>query len=352
MNFKDYNIADFVSDESFQNYCLKKDSASTFFWERWIIENPEKKDEVDEAALLLKSLKFNGDGISGLELKQSKDKVRTRLENQFSSRNGKIVQLPKRKKIFNFSIAASVSILILISASFLAYKNWDRIGPQKNETSFRVKYIEKVIPMGKKSIITLGDGTKIKINGGTKLIVPERFGPDKRELFLEGEAFFQVARDEKRPFTIYTGNIATKVLGTSFNIKAYPQDERIQVAVASGKVSVAKETGHQQENPIYLKPNQKVDYNKEYNSLKVGDFDVEEVFSWRDNIIRFKDASFDQVVDDLERWYGVEFQVKKNEINGGYSGEYKNKSLENVLEGVSFALKFKYKIEEKIVIIY
>ncbi len=195
------------------------------------------------------------------------------------------------------------------------------------------------VPAGQKRIIRLEDGTEITLNGGSKISYPEPFEKDKREVSLEGEAFFEVARDVDRPFTVSSGELNTKVLGTSFNVKAYRGEQRIKVAVASGKVKVSRKD----KGEHFLLPGKSIDYNTENQLFKVGVFDEQEVFAWKEGTLYFKNASYEEVKTAIERWYGVTVRAK-GEVGKEwqYSGRFYQESLGNVLRSIGYVKQFSY----------
>lgn len=195
-------------------------------------------------------------------------------------------------------------------------------------------------PAGQKRTIVLSDGTKITLNAGSKIFYPEQFSDGGREVALEGEAFFEVARDTLRPFTVATDQISTRVLGTSFNIKAYRDEQIIQVAVASGKVKVSQNFSKKE---YYLLPGKAVSYHAEDQSIQVADFNKREVLAWKDGMLYFKDASYQDVEKALERWYGIEIQVKGDiKQEWQYSGSFQQESLENVLKSIGYVQQFSH----------
>ena len=187
------------------------------------------------------------------------------------------------------------------------------------------------------------------------MVYARPFAQDVREVYLEGEAFFDVAPNPDRPFIVRTGNISTKVLGTSFNIRTYPEEEAVKVAVVTGKVMVESKTeakDQQANQPILLKPSEMVTYDKKKLTAEVAPIDIENIIAWNNDILIFNNARFSEVVDQLERWYGVEFKIQRGEpIKKGFSGVFENQSLEYVLEGISYTSDFQYELHGNTVII-
>ena len=174
-------------------------------------------------------------------------------------------------------------------------------------------------------------------------IYPENFEGNQRVVQLEGEAFFNVVRDTLRPFIVQTGSLSTRVLGTSFNISALSHNNDIKVAVASGLVKV-EEMRCRRKAMALLKPSQMAVYSKATKSLRTQPCDIESITSWKDGIIVFKDANMNQVVTELERWYGVQFILDSDlKMDHSITVTYDNQTLEYVLDGLSYMSSIKYR---------
>jgi len=244
-------------------------------------------------------------------------------------------------------VAAVISVVLGLGlAIFMAQT--DNI---KTET---VVWNTKSTDSGEKLTFRLSDGTVVKLNSDSELRFPATFNEFKREVVLEGEAFFEVTKDLKRPFEIKTSNVSTTVLGTSFNINAYPEFKHIKVAVVTGKVKVENlEIGNiDLSNVIYIYPNRKATYLKQNNELIESDFVSEQELGWKQGIIYFKNASELDVIERLERWYGVDIQIENNGLKAwDLTASFDNQLLEDVLLSLSHTANFKYSINNKKIII-
>jgi ferric-dicitrate binding protein FerR (iron transport regulator) len=244
--------------------------------------------------------------------------------------------------------AAFVVFAALAGAAYYVVKQM-ALESQTVESSSAL--VVKSNPRGRKSLITLPDGTRVKLNSESSIEYRGDFVQNRR-LSLVGEAFFDVVRDTLHPFEVNTGNVNVRVLGTSFNIRAYPFEETMSVAVASGKVRVKKKDASDriQEGELTAMEMVELDHNNGLFSEKP--FDPDEVLAWKDGVLQFKSASFGEIVGVLERWYGVDFVIERHEpITEGFTGRYNNPSLEVVLEGMSFSSDFDFLIEGEQVII-
>jgi transmembrane sensor len=216
-------------------------------------------------------------------------------------------------------------------------------------STHNVELLASTTSRGQKLIITLNDGSRVYLNSSSTLSYPATFTSDKREVFLEGEAFFEVIRNENRPVLIRSGNITTRVLGTSFNVNAFDENN-ISVSVASGKVQVdvddASGTTSNPSKSVILLPDQQAIYRMQ-NGLTIAKIDVERFIAWKNNTLHFEDASLQEVAAVLERWYNVTIEfddpgIKKCRING----QYKDQTLKRVLESIQYMYKINYEFNE------
>ncbi|WP_020527196.1 FecR domain-containing protein [Flexithrix dorotheae] len=238
-----------------------------------------------------------------------------------------------RRQVFAF--AASVSVVLIFLSGLFLNRNFFQFN-----NSPIVQMVEKFVPAGKKQTIRLKDGTMVKLNAETKLMFPKNFKSTERVVHLEGEAFFEVARDTSRPFKIISGELETQVLGTSFNISAYPENKEIKVSVATGKVEVKNKN-----NKVHLIPGEQVIFSKQDASLIEKPFNYKQEFSWKDSTLFFEDTPMSLVAKSMERWYGISIKFENQEIlDCQLTGEFKNESLINVLESIKYTNDITYRI--------
>ena len=181
-------------------------------------------------------------------------------------------------------------------------------------TAGDAKMNEVVIPFGNKSQLVLPDGTKVWLNAGSRMAFPNKFSGKKREVFLEGEAYFEVAHNADVPFLVNTSDISIKVLGTKFNVSAYKTDKVAETVLLEGKVTVkdlssigfmAKET--------VLAPNQKASFNKENKSISVNnEADADFAIAWTEGWFKFSQQNLNTVLNKLQRYYNVQFEYDQN----------------------------------------
>lgn len=250
-----------------------------------------------------------------------------------------------RRRHYRRWVAAS--LLLLIGATGLFVWHNDQGKQVSTHEEVAPTLISKHNPRGQKSLITLPDGSQVKLNAESSLEYYADFA-QSRHVTLTGEAFFDVVRDTLRPFIVTVGGVAVRVLGTSFNVQAFPE-ENTTVAVASGAVLVQQERTGQASQ---LQAREMVRVNRQAGTFEESTFDPAEALAWKDGILTFRQASFEEIAQRLERWYGVDFVVRRRQpITEGFTGRYHNPSLEVVLEGMSFSSDFTFTINGKQVII-
>lgn len=217
---------------------------------------------------------------------------------------------------------------------------------------FRNNILDLVSPIASKQIaaingkminITLADGTKVWLNGGSKLTYPEKFRGDKREITLVGEAFLDVTHDAQKSFIVHTGVIRTQVLGTSFNVKAYPEDRVVKVDVLSGKVGVIGASNNaKRSQTIFLTPAEEVVFNTDNNlAVKKVMVDVNALTAWRNGELVFKNMPLPEVLNTIEHRFNVKINADLNLVRCSISANFTNVSLVNIMKIMSKLVKGK-----------
>lgn len=162
-------------------------------------------------------------------------------------------------------------------------------------------------PRGKDYELVLSDGTVVLLNADSKITFPTRFTGDKRTVKLVGEAYFKVSKNKHRPFIVETGNLYTKVLGTEFNLKAYPHSD-VNVTLIKGSVAVNAEG-----KEVMLKPGENAEYSED-KDIEVTTVDTEGYIQWKDGYFYFDNVPLIDVVRDLGRWYNVNIEIRNNSL--------------------------------------
>lgn len=207
--------------------------------------------------------------------------------------------------------------------------------------------ITQVAEAGQTQQITLPDGSVVTLNSNSSITYPGHFTDDARHVTLQGEAFFEVAHDATRPFTVESGDINTTVLGTSFNVCAYPEEADIRVTLVTGKVRV----GSKQGAVTHLTPSEQAVFSKATNSLQENIVNIENAMAWRNGILLLN-GSFDAVAKQLQRAFGKTIVFKNQALRAcGVEAKYNHETLENILESLRYTHNITYTIQENQVVI-
>lgn len=199
-------------------------------------------------------------------------------------------------------------------------------------------------PEGQISEFKLSDGTRVWLNSGTRIKVPQNYDSRNRVLFIEGEAFFEVVNDPENPFYVHTPNLSVKAMGTSFNVCNYPSEGNVLVTLIEGKVGIKAHNGPKL---AMLMPGQQLEYIKATGAKIKREINTSPYEAWRDGKLIFKDRSLDYIAERLERWYNVEIELKDKEVGQvKFSGTIlKSKPLSQVLEIITLSAPIQYSIK-------
>ena len=170
---------------------------------------------------------------------------------------------------------------------------------------------ELVIPRGGEYVLTLADGTLVCLNAGSKLRFPVQFNGDTRRVELEGEGYFQVVRDEKKPFVVGASGVDITVLGTEFNVSNYPENMDVQTTLVEGCVKINVE---QDKESYILQPGEQAVFNKTSGELHVSAVDVSYAIAWKEGRLRFRDRPLKEMMDFISGWYDVEVEYRDDEV--------------------------------------
>ena len=348
--YKLYSSTDFLNDDSFVKWLLKSDHDAEMFWDTFVEEHPEKKNEIEEAVEIYNHFKFTSEDLT--------------LEEVFAIWNNvKHKSVEKRFSFLTVLKYAAVFVLVFTTGalSYYLYNNateeteftiaenkplnfneaqiilsdgksvplnskeseikYDATGEQviiDNDTIRQAKKEAEptinrvVIPYGKSSQVTLSDGTQVWLNAGSQLVYPSVFKERQREVLLIGEAYFNVAHNAKVPFVVRTEHADIEVLGTSFDVLAYPDDKMFQTILVTGSVSIeTKSKGLLSgKNKMVLEPNQMFYLDKESGVNYVNNVDVATYTSWKEGMFDCDKLDLSRVVRRLERYYNKQIHIK------------------------------------------
>lgn len=235
-------------------------------------------------------------------------------------------------------------------------------GQNGNQLTYDEQAIDKetlvyntlTIPYGKRFKIQLSDGTMVNLNSGTSLKYPVKFiEGENRQVFLNGEAYFSVAKDAEHPFIVNANNINVRVLGTQFNISSYPEDELINTVLVEGAVSVyEKETPYNKETATKLEPGFNAAWVKNSNKFIIEEADIEMYTAWINGKVIFRYMTFENIIKKLERHYNVVIINNNESLNKErFAATFDIETIEEVLESFNKNYQINYSIENNLITI-
>lgn len=234
----------------------------------------------------------------------------------------------KMRKLGNWRWAAAAAILLPLAIATWLFTRPEAAPPQWAEVRTEADEIKN---------ISLPDGSSIALNENSSISYPADF--EERRVRLKGEAFFDVTKQNGKTFTIDNGNSRTTVLGTSFNIRAYPDEDQVEVTVITGKVAVANA-----QDSILLVPGEKAQ-TSETGSIQKMTSNSQNEIAWKTKQLSFKDAQLGEIFVHLENYFDVEITCKNKAIlDCHYSGKYKNPDLEEILQAIQFSLELEVEL--------
>lgn len=360
---------EFVLDPEFAFWVIHPNSEDDVFWSLFIQEHPEKGELIRNAAFIIKSLQ-------PIEPEVPQQKLNDILQNVKKSDKTKklnfyrgwryaagIALLVATGSLLWFTVQMNPSFpiksdngtfqkgrIILSNGSTHEFDteqtiirqttsgnltiNNDTIDNSLDRKSSAMNQI--IIPYGKRSDITLADGTHIWLNSGSQLSYPSEFKTDSREVYLSGEAFLEVKSNPDQPFYVITRDIKIKVLGTSFNVSSYNEDNTTQTVLLSGKVSAWKNKLFAQK--VDLMPGERMTYDKTNENISKDKVDVRLHSSWINGYLIFDNVPITEVYKKLERFYNTEIIVDNSLEEITFSGKLDLKdNVKDVIDNISFA---------------
>lgn len=288
----------------------------------WIYMSPENYEEYKALHKIHDILLWNDD-------------VQQR-DNKPAKGNDKI-----KKYILPLSRYAAV-LIIAILGSYIYFSHFEKqIIAEDEVTAMHSLYV----PPGQRAELLLPDGTKVWLNAKTKFTFPEKFDKKHRNVYLDGEAYFDVEKDEKRPFTVSTEEYDIKVLGTEFNVMAYKGSGIFGTSLLEGSVEIVS---HNNNPGCILEPNNiAYSHNNEIKTMPLTD---KGYLLWKEGIIYFDNETVDQIMTKLELYFDIKIEVRnKPLLTHRYSGKFRTKDgVEQVLKVLQLKHKFQYKRDDTI----
>jgi ferric-dicitrate binding protein FerR (iron transport regulator) len=341
----DYRQAeDFICDETFQLYCLGTDQSAIDFWEQWVRDNPQSAATVAEARKLF----FVLNGEQG-NLRQQLRELEDGMDRVVFLKEALESQPRRSRRPLYISIAAT--FLLLTGAGLL----WKLTSPV---TTSSLPALAAPIQSGKepRKTIVLVDGSVLTMRNNSSISLAKDFSKTNRVLTLSGEAFFDVQADPAHPFIVHTRDVSIEVLGTVFNVSAYPENPYTETALFRGKVAVTPKSDPALKT--ILSPSQKLvtqqsGKTKEVRSLTVdpADHKAKEI-SWVRNRLKIQDESLEQIAKRLEDWYGIPIIITDESVKQySYSGTFESETVIKALEALQLSYPFSFRSDQDKIVI-
>lgn len=274
---------------------------------------PEEAEQVKKFLLRSENSgeleKILDDQWDRFEAEEPSASVMDEWQNEFEQRKQNLIEREQRRKAGNFrkwSYVAAAACLIPI----LFFITFHSVQQEGEKSLTHAALVEVRTSTGETSELTLPDGTSVFMGPKSRLSYPEKFDGAMREVSLDGEAFFDVAKNPEQPFVIVSGEISTRVLGTSFKVEAY-SGSPVSVSVVTGKVRVARQEQEKTGKELaVLTPGKQVKYDSVSQTAEVSDFNIRDVSQWKEGRLMFRSVAVKEVLQNLERWYDVRITVE------------------------------------------
>lgn len=321
MNYRHYTATDFVTDPFFRSWVLDQDAEAAAFWENWMKENADRGDELDEARALLFVL-------AERHLHVGAEELDGRVQDMLAQAGGHARPAEARgRPVFYRYLGIAASICLLAGLGWLGYDLMQKKPHSSSEIAVtpggKEGHIVRFNRTAKPVTILLEDSSIVTLAPESELTFPEKFAPEKREVHLKGEAFFQISHNPDRPFLVKTKELVTRVLGTSFTVRSFEKDRDASVSVKTGRVSVYSKKEEQSTAlpgkvmGVVLKPNQRVLFDKQESRLVKVIVDapvrVNEIPAAS---LIFDEAPVRNVFKTLEKEYGIELFFNEERLSG------------------------------------
>jgi len=258
------------------------------------------------------------------------------LKNVFSQ-----IELPKPGFWYYWQKVAAILVIPLIVGGLL----WGRLHGSGDKSDSVVVYNEVFAAYGTRSALKLADGSRVWLNSGSRLTYPDKFVNHKRIVKLIGEAYFEVHSDVSRPFIVEAKTVSVTATGTKFNVDAYPQGNKIQVSLASGKVSVKKLGAENSTTTIAdLTPNQNLIYDLVTDQKVIENEDVYKYIAWKDGKLIFRNESLSQIANKISQLYNVDIELQGKNLDGyKFRATFQEESLGEILKLLKLSSPIDYR---------
>jgi ferric-dicitrate binding protein FerR (iron transport regulator) len=360
--YNDFLVADFLDDPDFVRWMTNPATGDEDFWTEFQKKYPSKKDDIHEAKLIFNLLRAREDKLVVSEQyelwnniqHESKSSVKHLLlqvikyaailvfaffsgavsyyfyQNNSKSSGPGIEEYHVDRDTTNYDIKNGAMLILSDGSRVPLERQLSKIVYDNNggdvvvnqDTMRQVSALgneslnKLIVPYGKKSIVVLADGSKVWLNAGSQLIFPAVFSGEIRKVVLKGEAFFDVAKNQDKPFIVETSDQSVHVLGTRFNISAYPEDKFVQTVLEEGKINLklCNRGFFNKECTIEMEPNQMIEFDKTTKEINRSIVDASKFAAWRNDVLEFNKVDCGKALKQIERFYDIQIALSDPKI--------------------------------------
>ncbi len=341
MDYENYEIEDLLTDERFVNYSLRRNDEDIAYWEGILSERPQLAQLADEAKRLVLLLGVKADDATKqAELRRLKAALGAPAKEGYQQRVHRLSRSAKRW------LATAAAVLLFGCAYLLV--NRERVVDRAIAYALEQGQPDTiaVTGLGERRRIALPDGSVVVLNGNSQLRVASGFNENHRVIWLEGDAFFEVAKQVKRPFVVRTAGMVTTALGTSFRVNDHESLHRPYVMLATGKVKVHAVVSGKPTDETVLSPGQMAVLAGEGPIQRVG-FDETTLHAWLERTLVFQGADFAEISVKLADVYGVSVVADERLAKSiAFTGQFTDRPLAEVLDAIAFSNRVRFELSE------
>lgn len=317
--YHNFTLEDFLWDPAFRNWVLKPTREDEEMWQNWLAAHPDKTETVRSARELVQSIAPSSVSLSRSEKENAVRQIIGNIKNE-----DEFVEASPKMRLLQplMSIAAMLLIIAGLSYTFWSFNHKQQINYDELVSTAAEPLVEKTNQTQKPLLIQLTDGSSVMLDPGSRVSYPAKFEAGKREVYLSGKAFFDIAKDPSRPFFVYANEVITKVLGTSFTVRSFTDEKEVSVAVKTGRVAVFtrkdpeinEKKDSRELTGVVIEPNQQIVFVRESIKMTKSLISSPELIDSNLSLhnFEFDETPVSDVFSELQKAYGIEIIFDKN----------------------------------------
>lgn len=320
--YHNFTLEDFIWHPAFRNWVMKPTREDEEHWQNWLAENPDKQDMIRRAREMVLAITPSNIPLSAPEKENAIRQIIGNINNEDSAETTSGTWLLRSWP----RIAAALLIIAGLGWNFWFFNQKQQVGYEELVSHSAENLIEKANQTAQPLLIHFADGSSLTLDPGSKVSYPADFKAGKREVYLSGKAFFDIAKDPSRPFFVYANEVITKVLGTSFTVRSYADEKEVSVAVKTGRVAVFtrkdpevnEKRDSRELTGVVIEPNQQIVVVRESVKITKSLIPSPELVdsNMSNHNFEFDETPVSNVFSELQKAYGIEIIFDKNIMNG------------------------------------